>query len=406
LGTAIEVPGVNTSGGAIVPFIDLRPSHAPIKPDLLEGIGRLIDAGAFTNGPQVAAFEQAFASFTGVHHCVGVASGLDALRLALLATEIEPGDEVIVPANTFPATVEAITQARGVPLLVDASESDYNIDPAAAAAAVSSRTRILLPVHLYGQLANVPAVRRVADRYGLVVIEDACQAHGAVRDGISPGTHTAAAAFSFFPAKNLGAMGDAGAIVTNRADVAEVVRELREHGQRAKYEHEREGWTARLDTIQALVLLHKLPLMDAWTGQRRAAAAWYLEQLRGAGDVILPPVPSGSEPVWHLFVIRTAHVQELGAYLEARGIATGRHYPKPIHLTAAFRHLGYGLGAFPVSERLAREVLSLPIYPGISDAQLEAVTDAIKAYFAGGKGASAARFDRNRLRAGRPPNAP
>ena len=269
------MPGANTSSGAIVPFIDLGPSHAPIKSDLLEGIGMLIDAGVFTNGPQVAAFEQAFASFTGVHHCVGVASGLDALRFALLATEIDPGDEVIVPANTFPATVEAITQARGVPLLVDASESDYNIDPAAVAAAVSSRTRILLPVHLYGQLANMPAVRRVADRYGLVVIEDACQAHGAVRNGISPGTHTAAAAFSFYPAKNLGAMGDAGAIVTNSADVAEVVRTLREHGQRAKYEHEREGWTARLDTIQAIVLLHKLPLMDAWTGQRRAAAAWY-----------------------------------------------------------------------------------------------------------------------------------
>jgi dTDP-4-amino-4,6-dideoxygalactose transaminase len=286
-----------------------------------------------------------------------------------------------------------------VPLLVDASESDYNIDPAAAAAAVSSRTRILLPVHLYGQLANMSAVRRVADRHGLLVIEDACQAHGAVRDGISPGTQTAAAAFSFYPAKNLGAMGDAGAIVTNSADVAEVVRALREHGQRAKYEHEREGWTARLDTIQAVVLLHKLPLMDAWTGQRRSAAAWYLEQLRGVGDVILPPVPSGSEPVWHLFVIRTAHVQELAAYLEGRGIATGRHYPRPIHLTAAFRHLGYGSGAFPVSERLAREVLSLPIYPGISDAQLEIVTDAIKAYFAGGKATAAARFDWNRFRA-------
>ena len=392
--------GAFTSSGATVPFIDLRPSHAPIKLDLLERIGMLIDAGVFTDGPQVAEFEQAFASFTGVHHCVGVASGLDALRLALLATEIEPGDEVIVPANTFPATVEAITQARGVPLLVDASESDYNIDPAAAASAVTSRTRILLPVHLYGQLANMPAVLRVADRYGLVVIEDSCQAHGAYRDGISPGTHTAAAAFSFYPAKNLGAMGDAGAIVTNSTDVAEVARALREHGQRAKYEHEREGWTARLDTIQAIVLLHKLPLMDAWTGQRRAAAAWYLEQLRATGDVILPPVPTGSEPVWHLFVIRTAHVQELGAYLETRGIATGRHYPTPIHLTAAFRHLGHGLGAFPVSERLAREVLSLPIYPGISDAQLAAVTEAIKDYFAGGKATAAARFDRNRFRAG------
>ena len=270
----------------------------------------------------MAEFEQAFASFTGVHHCVGVASGLDALRLALLATEIEPGDEVIVPANKFPATVEAITQARGVPLLVDASESDYNIDPAAAASAVTSRTRILLPVHLYGQLGRTACSPAVSpSRYGLVVIEDACQAHGADRDGISPGTHTGAAAFSFYPAKNLGAMGDAGAIVTNSTDVAEVVGALREHGQRAKYEHEREGWTARLDTIQAIVLLHKLPLMNAWTGGARPAA-WYLKQLRAIGEVTLPAVPTGSEPVWHLSVIRTAHVEELAAYLEGRGVAT------------------------------------------------------------------------------------
>ena len=336
--------GAFTSSGATFPFIDLRPSHASIKLDLLERIGVLIDAGMFTGGPQVAEFEQAFASFTGVHHCVGVASGLDALRLALLATEIEPGDEVIVPANTFPATVEAITQARGVPLLVDASESDYNIDPAAAASAVTSRTRIpssSTPLRAAREYACSPArrrqVRACRDRRFLPGTRRLSRRH-------QPGNAHRRSGVQLLSGEESGRDGRC------RRDRHEQHR--RRGGgagaARARSASEIRARAGGVDGAPApsklSSFLHKLPLMDAWTGQRRAAAAWYLEQLRATGDVILPPVPTGSEPVWHLFVIRTAHVQELGAYLETRGIATGRHYPTPIHLTAAFQTPGAWIG--------------------------------------------------------------
>jgi len=362
----------------------LRPAHEPIVTELLADVAELIATNAYTNGPAVAQFERAFAAYCGVAECVGCASGLDALRLALLATGIEPGDEVIVPANTFVATLEAVTQARGVPVVVDVSESDYNVDVTAAEAAVGPRTRYLLPVHLYGQLADMAAVRALADRAGLRVVEDACQAHGASRDGLGAGGSGDAGAFSFYPGKNLGAMGDAGALVTSDDAVAAHVRMLREHGQRRKYAHEVEGWTARLDTIHALVLLRKLPLLDEWTEQRRAAARYYTEALAGVGDLRLPPVPAGSEPVWHLYVVRTAAPGALADFLAQRGIGTGRHYPQPVHLTGAYRHLGAGPGSFPFAERLAAEVLSLPMFAGISAQQLEAVVAAVSEYFARG----------------------
>ena len=243
-----------------VPFLDLSFAHLPLKEPLLEEIGELFDTNAFTNGPAVAEFEAAFAEYCGVHHCVGVASGLDALRLGLLATGLEPEDEVIVPAATFVATLEAVTQARGVPVVVDVSERDYCLDPAGVAAAIGTRTHSLMPVHLYGQMADMRALRRLAEIRRLAIVEDACQAHGAEREGERAGAVGTAAAFSFYPGKNLGAAGDAGALVTADAEVAARVRALREHGQTAKYVHSWEGWTARLDTIQALVLLRKLPL--------------------------------------------------------------------------------------------------------------------------------------------------
>ncbi len=364
-----------------VPFVDLKPMHAGVREKLLAEIGELLDSGAFTNGPQVADFEEAFAAYCGVDHCVGLASGLDAIRLSLTALGLEPGDEVILPANTFVATAEAVTQAGGTPVLADASEDDWNLDPAAAAAAIGPRTRFLLPVHLYGQLADMGALAELARKHELTIVEDAAQAHGADRDGIVAGATGDAATFSFYPAKNLGAIGDAGAMVTPSEDVADVVRSLREHGQRAKYEHERIGWTARLDTIQALALLHKLPLLDGWNEERRAAAAVYLEQLAGVGDLALPPVPEGSNPVWHLFVVRTADPAALGAFLRERGIGTARHYPEPVHLTAAYRHLGYRAGEFPVSEQLASRCLSLPIFPGISEEQLDAVVTGVRDFF-------------------------
>lgn len=367
-----------------VPFLDLAPSHEEIAGPVLDDIADLLRSGAFTNGPQVAQFEQLFADYCGTAHCVGLSSGLDALRLALIAAGLERGDEVIVPANTFAATVEAVVQAGGRPVLVDASESDYNLDPIAVEAAVTPRTRFIVPVHLYGQLADMRTLRRLAERHTLTLVEDACQAHGATRDGLRAGRIGRAAAFSFYPGKNLGAIGDAGALVTDDADVAERVRALREHGQTKKYHHAFEGWTARLDTIQAIALLHKLPRLEAWNGQRRAAARFYLEALAGVGDLRLPPVPAGSDHVWHLFVVRTAHVEALEAFLAERAIGCGRHYPEPVHLAPAYRWLGHRLGSFPVAEALSAQLLSLPLYPGISQEQLETVVAAVAEFFGHG----------------------
>jgi len=366
----------------IVPFFDPGPSFAVLKSTFVDEIGELIDSGAFINGPQVAAFETAFADYCGANHCVGVASGLDALRLALIAGGLEPGDEVIVPANTFVATLEAVTQAGGVPVLADVSESDWNIDPAAVEAALTNRTRFLMPVHLYGQMADMRALRGIAERAGIAIIEDACQAHGAERDGLRAGASGLAAGFSFYPAKNLGAMGDAGALVTIDPELAAISRALREHGQTRKYHHEREGFTARLDTIQAIVLLHKLPLLDRWTAERRAAAAAYSEALDGVGDLVLPNVPEGSEPVWHLYVVRTDEPERMAEFLDERGVKTGRHYPEPVHLSPAYASLGYARGSFPVTEQLAGGLLSLPIFPGISEGQIAGVVDAVTEYFA------------------------
>src|SRR5919199_1754235 len=262
-----------TSTGVRVPFLDLAPSHEPIKASILEAIDELIDSNAFTNGPQVEEFEEAWATYCGTRYCVGVASGLDALRLALLAAGIERGDEVIVPALTFAATFEAVTQAGGVPVPVDASERDWELDVNAVEAAITPRTRFVMPVHLYGQMVDMAALAVVAERHDLTIIEDACQAHGATRDGIRAGTTGRATAFSFYPGKNLGAMGDAGALVTDDEELGSKMHALREHGQTAKYRHEYDGYPARLDTIQALVLLKKLPLLDERNESRRAAAA-------------------------------------------------------------------------------------------------------------------------------------
>jgi dTDP-4-amino-4,6-dideoxygalactose transaminase len=367
-----------------VPFLDMRPMHNPLRDEILAELATVIDANAFINGPQVRAFEQAFAEYCGVPDCVGLASGLDALRLALLALEPEPGAEVIVPANTFVATLEAVTQAGLVPVPADVLEADWGLDPAAVEAAVSERTRAVMPVHLYGQLSDLRALSAVVERHGLALVEDAAQAHGAERDGLRAGTVGMASGFSFYPGKNLGAMGDAGALVTGDAAIGERVRALREHGQRRKYVHEWDGYTARLDTVQAVVLLHKLPHLDGWNAQRRDIAARYTEALDGVGDLRLPEVPSGSSPVWHLYVVRTAEPERLAERLRERGVGTGRHYPIPPHLSPAYAGLGYRQGAFPVSEGLARECLSLPIFPGMTEQQVDAVVDAIAASFASG----------------------
>jgi dTDP-4-amino-4,6-dideoxygalactose transaminase len=351
-----------------------------VKNQVLLRIGELIDRGDFTVGAAVTEFERRFARYVDRQHCVGVSSGLDALRLALLASDIAPGAEAIVPASTFAATVEAVLQAGGRPVVVDVTDEDYNIDVGQVERAAPTASHVL-PVHLYGQLADMRRLTAVADRHRLRIIEDACQAHGARRDGLLAGSVGAAAAFSFYPSKNLGAMGDAGALVTDDLGIATMATSLRQHGELEKYHHEYSGYTARLDTIQAIVLLEKLPLLDAWNDLRRGAVRFYMDALSGLNGLRLPPQPDGSDPVWHLFVVRTASPEELADFLRARDIHTGRHYPEPVHLSPAFRGLGYGRGDFPVAEALAREGLSLPLYPGITERQLEWVCRSLHDYF-------------------------
>jgi dTDP-4-amino-4,6-dideoxygalactose transaminase len=365
-----------------VPFVDLSASHAVVRDDVLAGVDALLDSGAFTNGPQVAAFERAFAAACGVREAVGLASGHDALCLGLLALGLESGDEVVIPAQTFVSTAEAVLQAGGVPVLADVDEATACLDAEAAAAAVTTRTRFVIPVHLFGQLADMRRLQDVADRQGLHILEDAAQAHDAARDGRRAGAFGAAAAFSFYPGKNLGAMGDAGALVTDDPGVAERTRALREHGQREKYRHEVVGYTARLDTVQALFLSLKLPHLASWNEERRQAARRYGELLAGVGDLVLPG-DAGKAHVWHLYVVRTAEPDALAAHLRALGISVGRHYPVPVHLNPAYASLGYSAGTFPVAERWARECLSLPLFPGINEQQLEAVADGIASWFAG-----------------------
>jgi dTDP-3-amino-3,4,6-trideoxy-alpha-D-glucose transaminase len=364
-----------------VPFLDLGPSHRLVKDDVLKDVSRLIDSNAFTNGPAVGQFEEAFAAFCGVRECIGVGSGLDALRLALLAYGVGPGDEAIVPASTFIATFEAVSQTGATPVPVEIDEHDYTLDPGATASAITPRTRAILPVHLYGQVADMTRLRGVSSAGSIALIEDACQAHGARRDGIRAGSGGHAAAFSFYPGKNLGAFGDAGALVTSDSALADRVRALREHGQRRKYEHDLVGYTARLDTVQAAVLLRKLPHLPEWNQARQFAAAYYTEALAAVGDVVLPAVPAESEPVWHLYVVRTRARDGLLEALRARGIGAGLHYPQPVHLSAAYKGLGYRRGSFPISEMLSDTALSLPMFPGITEAQLSAVVEAVRSYF-------------------------
>jgi dTDP-4-amino-4,6-dideoxygalactose transaminase len=365
---------------AEVPFVDLSPTNGAVADGVLERIRRTIAAGDFINGAAVEEFERAFAAWAGRGDAVGLSSGLDGLRLALVATGLEPGEGVVVPAATFAATFEAVLQAGGVPIVVDATENDYGLDVAAVERGARGASHVM-PVHLYGQLADMRSLARVAEAKRLTIVEDACQAHGARRDGVAPGDLSHVAAFSFYPAKNLGAMGDAGAVVTDDEAAAGHVRALRVHGETRKYHHEHVGYTARLDTIQACVLLEKLPLLNGWNRERVAAAAFYTEALTGIGDLRLPPQPPGSEPVWHLYVVRVPDPEELAEFLRARGIHTGRHYPEPVHLAPAYRDLGFEPGDFPVAEALAREGLSLPLYAGISERQLETVCSALSEFF-------------------------
>jgi dTDP-4-amino-4,6-dideoxygalactose transaminase len=371
-------------GTVAVPFVDLGPSHSDLEDAITGDVADLIRRGVFVNGPDVEAFERAFAAACGRAAAVGTASGLDALRLGLLACGLDEGDEVVVPAMTFIATFEAVVQAGGRPVVVDVGEDDCGLDVEAAAAAVGPRTRFLLPVHLYGQMADVRALQELARRKGLELLEDACQAHGAERDGVGAGAAGTAAAFSFYPSKNLGAMGDAGALVLDDGDAALKAKALRQHGETSRYRSDYLGYTARLDALQALILLRKLPRLAQWNEQRRQAAAFYSESLAGIGDLRLPVTAPGATHVWHVYAVRTADPSGLAAFLAGRGIATNHHYPEAPHLSAAFGGLGLREGSFPVAEAIARETISLPMFPGITAEQLQAVVEGVRDFFARG----------------------
>jgi dTDP-3-amino-3,4,6-trideoxy-alpha-D-glucose transaminase len=359
--------------GAAVPFLDLRAAHAELEGALDAAWRRVLSSGRLVLGPEVEAFENAFAAYCGAAHCVGVGNGLDALTLILRALGIGAGDEVIVPSHTFVATWLAVTHAGATPVAVEPDPATFTLDASRVDAAVTRRTRALMPVHLYGQTADMAGLAAVAAKHGLAIVEDAAQAHGASYGGVRAGALGTAAGFSFYPAKNLGALGDAGAVVTNDAALAERVRRLRNYGARSKYDHDIAGVNSRLDELQAALLSVKLSRLDAWNAQRRTAAARYLELLRDA-PLVLPSVAAQCEPVWHLFVIRSPERDRLQHVLRASGIETLVHYPVPPHRQGAYAHLREG--ALPIAERLADEVLSLPLWPQMSAQVQERVADA------------------------------
>lgn len=359
-----------------IPLVDLRTQYDSIRDEVEEAMRRVLESSAFILGPDVAAFEEEFAAYCGAPHCVGVSSGTAALELALRALGVGPGHEVITTTHTFIATAEAISAVGARPVFVDIDSRTYNIDPDACAAAVTPATRALLPVHLYGQPADMVRLQRVAADHGLALVEDAAQAHGAAWQGQPVGARGDAACYSFYPGKNLGAYGDAGAVTCADPALDEQVRLLRNHGRRSKYLHEQIGFGERLDTLQAAVLRVKLRRLAEWTAARRRLAARYSALLAGSG-LALPAVTAGAEPVWHLYVVRTPRRDALLSHLKAQGIGAGVHYPVPLHLQPAYAGLGYRRGALPISEEVAATCLSLPLYPEMSDSQQDRVVGAV-----------------------------
>ncbi|WP_433876417.1 DegT/DnrJ/EryC1/StrS family aminotransferase [Sinomonas atrocyanea] len=369
-----------------VPFVDLAAQHREIADEVLDEVQRVLEEGAFIGGPAVAGFEAEYSAFLGVRHCVGVANGTDALELALRAVGVRPGGEVILPANTFVATAEAVMRAGARPVLVDVDPVHLLIDPEAVERAVGPRTQAIVPVHLFGQTAAVERLVPVALECGVAIVEDAAQAQGARRFGRAAGTLGDAAATSFYPGKNLGAAGDAGAVTANDGLIADEVRLLAAHGSRTKYVHERVGVNSRLDALQAVVLRVKLRRLEAWNARRRAAAELYGQLLAGVPGLVVPRNMPGNEDVWHLYVVRVpgeGRREQVQDALAAAGIATGVHYPTPVHLTPAFRFLGYGAGTFPVAEAAAAQILSLPMHPHLTAAQVERVAGAVVRAVAG-----------------------
>jgi dTDP-4-amino-4,6-dideoxygalactose transaminase len=361
-----------------IPLVDLLAAHNEIAPEVDISIRRVLAHAAFVNGPEVSAFEQEYAEFAGLAHCIGVANGTDAIELALRAAGVRADAQVMLPANTFAATAEAVVRVGAAPIFVDVDPEHLLMDPARIADAIGSETAAVIPVHLYGQLAPMKAITDLAARYDAVVVEDAAQAQGATQDDGPPGTLSRAVATSFYPGKNLGAYGDAGAVLTGFAALAAQVRLLHDHGCADKYQHVTVGFNSRLDSLQAAVLRVKLRRLRDWNGLRRQAAARYDELLAGIDEITLPRTAEGNRHVWHLYVVRVPKRDAVVETLRELGIQAGIHYPIPLHLQPAFRSLGYGAGDFPVAEAAAASIVSLPLYPQITPDQQRRVADALR----------------------------
>ena len=364
-----------------IPLVDLKAQYALIKSEMDEAVGRVIANADFILGKDVEEFEAEYAHFNEVAHCVALDSGLSALELGMRALGIGPGDEVITPAHSFIASSSAISFTGATPVWVDSDPRTYNIDTALIEAAITPRTKAIMPVHLYGQPADMDPIMDIARRHRLLVVEDACQAHGARYRGRRAGTIGDIGAFSFYPGKNLGAYGDAGALVTNNAEVAKTVHDMRNYGQRKKYEHAFLAWNRRMDTLQAAILRVKLPHLEAWNTARRRHASAY-DELLADSALRLPHTAPDRDHVFHLYVVQSERRDDLLGHLAQRGIHGGIHYPVPIHLQEAYRAAGRGPGSFPVSEALTPRVLSLPMYPELNEDQLQRVADAVSSFSA------------------------
>lgn len=362
-----------------VPFVDLIAGIKPHRDEYMAALAEIVDSAYFAGGPAVDAFERAFAEYCGVEHAVAVSSGTDALILALRALGVGPGDEVITAPNSFFATAEAISLVGATPVFADVDDETLTLDADQVAGAITDKTKVIAPVHLFGQIANVEPLEALARDRGLLLLEDSAQAHGASRNGRRAGAIGHAAGFSFYPAKNLGAFGEGGAITTGSAEVAALARALRDHGQEGKHNHVHIGYNARLPSLLCAALSVRLRHLDAYTDGRRRAAARYRELLADVPGVRVVSVDPAGEPVYHLFVVRVANRDAVANALGEVGVATAVHYPTPIHLQPAYRHLELGPGSFPIAERAAGEILSLPMYPELTDAQIEHVVGSLRA---------------------------
>ncbi len=360
-----------------VPFLNLGRIHIPLRESLDEAYRRVMDSGWFIMGPELEAFESEFANYCEVKHCVGVGNGLEALHLLLLAYGIGPGDEVIVPSNTFIATWLAVSQCGATPVPVEPDIQTHNIDPALIEDAITKRTKAIMPVHLYGQPADMDAINQIAAKHGLIVIEDAAQAQGARYKGHRSGSLGHAAGTSFYPGKNLGALGDGGAVLTNDETIASKVRRIRNYGSLVKYQHDLAGYNSRLDELQAAFLRVKLSVLDEWNARRQEMAARYIDRLADSG-IQIPFVPDYAKPVWHLFVIQSTAREALQAHLTRHQIGTAIHYPIPPHRQACYRD--FVGAALPIADQLAAEVLSLPMSPDLRDDEVDMVIDAIQKF--------------------------